>query len=127
MQFKTVLLKVLRFVRDVLLVDLGISLLVAITFLFSRNFTFGHYSERLFWVGLGMTLLAALVAFGAMFSGRKFGIPVLIRKPEEAKNLLDHFGDWRAEVDKRHDVSIQLFFIGIGCIAISALVQTLFA
>lgn len=124
MRMKTVLAKALLYLRNVVLVDLAIGVLVAITFLFSGGFTFTALSERIFWVGLVITLLAGIVALASTFSGRSLGIPVIIRRPQEAKNLLDHFGEYRAEVDKRQDVSIQLFIIGLGCIAISALVQT---
>ena len=127
MRIKTVLLKVLVYIRDILVIDLGICLLVALTFLFTRNFTLLSYSERIFWGGLAITLIAGMVAFAAMFSGRSFGIPTVIRKPEEAKKLLDHFDEYLDEKNKRHDVSIRLFVIGVGCIAISALIQTLLA
>lgn len=124
MRMKAALIRVLVYFRDVLLVDLGICLIVALTFLFTRNFSFVLLSERVFWAGLAATLIAALVAFAATFSGRSLGIPTIIRKPEEAKNLLDHFEEFRDEMNKRHDVSIYLFMIGLGCIAISALIQT---
>lgn len=127
MRFKTVLLKALVYFRDILLVDLGICLLVAVTFLFTKKFSFLAYSERIFWAGLVTTLLGGLVAFAAMFSGRSLGIPTIIRKPEEAKNFLDHFEEYIEEVNKRHDVSINLFIVGVGCIAISALIQTILA
>ena len=127
MWFKKIFLRALVYTRDILLVDLGICLLVALTFLFTKNFTFLVYSERIFWAGLLTTLIGALVAFAAMVSGRSFGIPTIIRKPEEAKNFLDHFEEYLEEVNKRHDVSIRLFVIGVGCIAISALIQTILA
>jgi hypothetical protein len=123
MQVKTFLKKVLVSIKNILLVDLVFSLLVAISFVFTRNFSFLAYSERLFWVGLGITVLAAVVAFSATFAGSKFGVPVFIRRPEEARKFREHIGDVRKEAVKREDVSIQLFFIGLGCIAISALVQ----
>ncbi len=124
MQVKAFLKKALVSIKNILLVDLAISLLVAVSFLFTKNFSAVAFSERLFWVGLVTTMLAALVAFAAGFAGSKFGIPVIIRRPEEAKRFREHFGEYRQEVVKREDVSIQLFFIGLGCIAISALVQT---
>jgi hypothetical protein len=123
MRIKTVLIQALVYIRDILFVDLGICLLVAITFIFTRNFSFLGLSERIFWAGLGTTLIGGVVAFAATFSGRSFGIPTIIRRPKEAKNLLDHFMEFREEVEKRNDVSIRLFVIGLGCIAISALIQ----
>ena len=127
MRIRTVLLKALVYIRDILLIDLGICLLVALTFFLTKNFSFVGYSERIFWAGLAMTLIGGLVAFAARFSGRAFGIPTIIRKPEEAKNLLDHFEEYVEEREKRHDVSIRLFVVGLGCIAISALIQTILA
>jgi hypothetical protein len=59
-----------------------------------------------------------------MFAGRSFGIPMTIRRPAEAKALLDHFVEYRNEVEKRYDVSIKIFLTGLGCIGLSALVQT---
>ena len=125
MRIKTVLIEALVYLRGVLLIDVAISLLVAFTFLFTKNFSFLVLSERIFWAGLGITLIGGLVAFAATFSGRNFGIPTIIRKPEEAKNLLDHFQEYRVEIDKRHDTSIRLFIVGVGCIAFSALIQML--
>ena len=127
MRIKAVLLKVLVFTRDVLLIDLGVCILVAFTFLFTKNFTLLGYSERIFWAGLATTIIGGFVAVAARFSGRSLGIPVTIRKPEEAKNLLDHFEEYVEEVEKRHDASIQLFVVGLGCIVISALIQTILA
>jgi hypothetical protein len=127
MQIKTVLKKALISIRNIMLVDLAICLLVSFSFVFTGKFSFLSYSDRVFWAGLGMTLIAALVALASMFSGSSFGIPSIIRKPEEAKRLLDHFEDYRDLVNKRQDISIRLFFIGLGCIAISAFVQTVLA
>jgi hypothetical protein len=124
MQIKTILKKVLVFLRSIALVDLVISLLVAFSFVLTGNFSFVAYSERLFWTGLAVTILAAMVALASMFSGSSFGIPAIIRRPEEAKRFLARFGDMRAEVEKRQNLSIQMFFIGLGCIGVSALVQT---
>ncbi len=126
-RLKTVLLKVLVYARDIILADLGLSLLVSVSFLFTRNFSFTALSERVFWVGLGITVIAGMVGFGAMFAGRSFGIPSIIRRPAEAKRLIDNLSDYRAEVDKRNDLSFRIFLIGLGCIAVSALVQTFLA
>src|SRR6266508_3264851 len=114
MKIKTFMLKALLYIRNILLVDIVIGMIVAISFIFTSQFNYVAYSERMFWVGLGVTLLAGLVAFGALFAGRSFGIPLIIRKPEEARKLLDNMGQYRAEVDKRNDISFQLFIIGLG-------------
>jgi hypothetical protein len=116
--------KVLILVRNVLAINAAICLGVALTFLIKGSFSFLAYSERLFWAGLVAILLGGMVGFAIMFSGKSFGIPTIIRRPEEAKKLLDHFGEYREEVEKRYDASITIWLIGLVCIAISALVQS---
>jgi hypothetical protein len=124
---KTALKKAWTYLRNVVWVALSFSLIVAVSFIFGGNFSFLAYSERLFWVGLGITFLAGVVGFSASFAGGKFGIPSVIRRPEEAKRFRTHFFEYRAEVEKRYDLAIQMFLIGLACIGVSALVQTFLA
>jgi hypothetical protein len=123
MRLKNFLRRALIYIRNILLVDLGFALLVAISFLFTRGFTFLAYSERIFYTGLGITLIAFVVGLAAGFAGKSFGIPLFIRKPEEAKKMLDNFGEYRELVEQRYDTGIQIFLVGLGCIVVSALVQ----
>jgi hypothetical protein len=123
MRLKNFLRKALIYIRNILLVDLGLSLLVAFSFLFTRGFTVLAYSERIFYTGLVITLIAFVVGLAAGFSGKSFGIPMFIRKPEEAKNLLDNFGEYRDLVEQRYDTGIQIFLVGLGCVVVGALVQ----
>ncbi|HEX9017994.1 MAG TPA: hypothetical protein VF806_02345 [Anaerolineaceae bacterium] len=119
--------RALVYLGNILLIDLGVGLLMAVSFIFTGNFTFTALSERIFYAGLGITFLAAIVGLAANFSGRGFGIPVIIRRPHEARALLDHFGEYREEVEKRYEVAIHVFVTGLGCLVVSALVQILFA
>jgi hypothetical protein len=124
---KTAFKKAWIYIRNVVLVVISFSLIVAVSFVFFGSFSFLTFSERLFWVGLGITLLAGVVGVSASFAGGKFGIPSTIRRPEEARRFRTHFVEYREEVEKRYDLAIQLFLIGVGCIGISALVQTFLA
>jgi hypothetical protein len=124
---KPALKKALIFARNIVLADLGISLVVPVSFIFGGKLSFLSYSERLFWAGLGVTFIGGIVGFSASFAGRSFGIPTFIRRPEEAKRFMTHFVEYREEVEKRYDQGIQIFFIGLGCIGISALVQAFLA
>ena len=117
------LLRSLAYLKSIILVDLVICGIVGLTFLFVGRFSFLAYSERMFYAGIIMVLLGGIVGFAVMFSGRSFGIPVFIRRPEEARRLLDHFSEYREEIEKRYDASILIWLIGLGCIAISALVE----
>lgn len=124
MRFREISSRLIAFLKKVLVVEVVICLGIALTFLLTGRFSFLAYSERLFWAGLIVVVLGGLVGFAVMFSGRGFGIPVMIRKPEEAKKLLDSFGEYRNEVEKRYDASLTMWVVGLICIAISALVET---
>lgn len=119
--------RALVYLKNILLIDLGMSLLMAVSFIITGKFSFIALSERIFYAGMGITFLAAIVGLAAGFSGRGFGIPVIIRRPKEARALLDNFDAYRTEVEKRYDVAINVFIAGLGCIAVSALVQVIFA
>ncbi len=115
------------YLKDIVLSDLAIGLIVGLTFLFTGKFTFLAYSERLLYAGIIVILAGGVVGVATMFAGRGFGIPAIIRRPEEARRFLDHFEEYRDEVEKRHDVSILIWLVGMGCIGLSALVQTFLA
>jgi hypothetical protein len=127
MRFRKISSKITAFLKKILVIEAVICLGVALTFLFGGRFSFLAYSERLFWTGMITVVLGGLVGFAVMFSGRGFGIPTMIRKPEDAKKLLDHFGEYREEVEKRYDASLTIWIVGLVCIALSALVETLLA
>lgn len=127
MRFRLFLKKAIYYARNVALAILGISLAVIVSFIFGGNISFLAYSERLFWAGLGVTFIGGIVGVSSTFAGRSFGIPAIIRRPEEASRLKTHFFEYREEVEKRLDLGIQIFLIGLGCIGISALVQTYLA
>ncbi len=124
MRFRNFLRKALIFLKNILLSDLAISLIVGLTFLFTGKFTFLAFSERLFYAGVFVILIGGVVGAATMFAGRSFGIPVIIRRPTEARRFLDHFQEYREEVEKRYDVGILIWLVGLGCIGLSALVQT---
>jgi hypothetical protein len=65
MRLKIFLRKALVYIRNIILVDLALSLLVALSFLFTRGFSFLALSERIFYAGLGVTLLGWQLAFQA--------------------------------------------------------------
>ncbi len=127
MRYQKILSRIAAYLKIVLVVEAVICLGVALTFLFFGRFSFLAYSERLFWAGIIVVLLGGVVGFGVMFSGKGFGIPLIIRKPEEARRLLDNFGEYREEIEKRYDASLTIWAVGLVCIAISALVETFLA
>ena len=113
--------------RQVLLVDAVIFGVVLVSFLFFGPITAVSLSERVFWAGMLVMLVGAVATAGTAFAGKSFGVPLIIRKPEDARRLLDLGPEIHAEKEKRYNVGVRLWLIGLGCVAISALVESLFA
>lgn len=112
------------FIR-VLLVDVVIFLLVLASFVFTGGLSVIPLSERVFWVGMVVMFFGATVFIAAGFSGKSFGVPLIIRKPEEARKMLDNLPKMREESEKRYNVGARIWLIGLGCIGVSALVEVL--
>jgi hypothetical protein len=131
----TFIQKVRQFFKDtvhfvfikVLLVDVIITLVVAASFIFKSPFSAVALSERMFWAGMVVSLTGVVVFFASSFSGRSFGVPLLIRKPEEARKFMEKTPAIREVAEKRYNVGARIWFIGMGCVAISALVERLFS
>ena len=112
-------------VKKVFIFDLGLILLTALSFVFTGNFSSTAYSERIFWFGVFFFLIAGTMAMAVMLPGRLLLFPYNIRKVEDARKFVKQAGEFREQSEKRMDLGIQLFLIGLGCLAVSALVQTL--
>jgi hypothetical protein len=106
---------------------LGLGVLGALSFIFTGGFTFTLLSERVFYESLIVFLIGGTVAMSHMVTGRVIMFPFNIRKPEDAKRFVEEQPKHRAANEKRLDVGIQLWLIGLGTLGISALIQTLLA
>jgi hypothetical protein len=53
-------------------------------------------------------IAGAVVTVGTAFSGKSFGVPLIIRKPEEARRFLDRGPEIYAEREKRYNVGVRL-------------------
>jgi len=113
--------------RKVLLVDLVIFVGVILSFFLTGNLSPIALSERTLWAGIVVIFCGGIVTVATGFTGKSFGVPLIIRRPEEARKFLDRAPEIRAEVEKRYNVGARLWFIGLGCVAISAAVEILFS
>ena len=111
-------------VKKVLIFDMGLVVLAALSFLLSGNFSVTAYSERIFWCGVIVFLIAGTLAMAVMLPGRLLMFPYNIRKVEDARKFIKQTDEFREQTERRIDLGIQLFLIGLGCLALSALVQT---
>jgi hypothetical protein len=114
-------------VKKIIIYDLGVCVLVGLSFLIFQGFSFQAYSDRMVYAGIGIVILGGFVILGNAAVGRDFGIPDQIRRPSEAKRFLAHNLEVREALERRYDVAIQIWLIGIGCVAIGAVVQVLLA
>ena len=65
-----------------------------------------------------------MIVLAISLTGKSLGIPTRARKPEEARVLLDRHLEVRDAIEKRYNAGIQLWLIGLVCVALSALVQS---
>ena len=115
----------LYLLKRVLPFVVGLSLLGGLSVLFTGGFSFTLLSERIFYVALLVFLTGGTVAMAQMVSGKALLFPYNIRKPEDAKKFVEQMPIARETGEKRLDVGIQLWLIGLGVLAISALIQEL--
>ena len=123
--FRRFLIRSLIYLRNTLVGTAAIAGLILLTFLFTRDLSTETYSERMLYASLIVMIIAGIVVLGARSARRSFGIPSLITKPEHAKKLLDNLGPMQAKMEERIDAGIQLWVVGLACLALSALVQAL--
>jgi len=109
--------------KKILLFNLGIAIIVALSFIFTRDLNANNYSDRMVWAGIIFVTLGGLVVLGVAVVARDFGVPPLITKPEHAKKFIAHQHEIFERKEKRYNVAIQLFVIGLVCVALGALVQ----
>lgn len=105
----------------------GLALLGALSFLFTGGFSFLRLSERVFYESVILFMIGGTVAMAHMVSGRALMFPFNIRKPEDAKRFVEERPRIQEASEKRLDVGIQIWLIGLGTLGISALIQTLLA
>jgi hypothetical protein len=67
-------------VKKVLVFVAGLIVLAGLTFVFSGNFSALAYSERIFWAGVIVFLIAGTLAMAQMVPGRMLMFPYNIRR-----------------------------------------------
>jgi hypothetical protein len=97
--------------RKVLLFDLGVFILVGLSFLIWQNFTWAALSERLVWSGIGLALVAGILITGQTTGGRNYGITTYTAA--QSSTLIEWNIEIRKQIDQRFDARIQLFLIGL--------------
>jgi hypothetical protein len=114
------------FVRKVLLYAVILSILVCLSFIFFDPFSFAALSERLFWTGLGVALIGAILVFGQTAGGRDYGVPGMFIRSAHVNAIIDWNIEIRKNLEKKFDFTIQLFFVGMIIFLLGILVDRVF-
>jgi len=100
--------------------------IVAASFAFTKDFSFLLYGERIVWVGIAMNILAGVIVMGQMAAGKEWGVNSMVRSIGEAKRFMEHNLEIRAKIEKRYDVALLIWLVGLACVGAGALVDFLF-
>ncbi|MGC9348338.1 MAG: hypothetical protein ACP5JG_09395 [Anaerolineae bacterium] len=124
---RKVLLKlvgILRFVAISLAIDVALFLLVTLSCVLGSQCTNVTYSERMFWVGMAALLIGLPAVFASLgsFQGQ-FGDPFLAGQQMKVADAV--IKDARLHMSKRARFAWRFLTIGVGGIAIAALIDIL--
>ena len=101
---------------------LAVIIAVGLSFLFTRDLTYRTFSDRLTWGAIGSILVAGMGVISMAGLNRDMGLPDVIVDKSQARRLMDGHLELRAKIEKRYDFCIFFFLVGLGCIAISAII-----
>ena len=125
MQIKNVLGVVVQYISKLLIFSLAASVVAGLSFIFTGGINSNALSDRIFWAGMIYMMVAVILVIAISSVGTSQGLPSMIRRPDEAKELMDKNLNVRAALEKRYDLCILLWLAGMSCLGISALVQGL--
>lgn len=113
-------------VRKILVFDLGIAVLVGLSFFIWGPFTYTALSERLVMTGLGIALIAGLLVFSQTSGGRTFGVPGQFMGSVHGQSLIDFNIEARQAIEGRMGIYPRIFVVGAILFGLGVLVSTLF-
>jgi hypothetical protein len=125
MQVNRAISVILRYLKKVTLIVLGIFLAVSVSFIFTKGFTFLEFSNRLFWGGIASFIVGGVVVMTLMNLNHDIGVPSVITKKEDARKFMDSNLLLRDKIEKRYDLAAMFWLVGLLCIGLSAVVQIL--
>jgi hypothetical protein len=114
-----------RFLKSVLIVVVVALLGTGGTFLIRGEFTWRAYSDRLFWVGIGVTVLGGFFIWSALGSYSTLGTPNVLTAPGDARIAHSRIKEHIAMNAKRYAVATPFLAAGALCMATSALIEIL--
>ena len=114
-----ILLKAWRTLRWCALLDLLVVLAVALSFLFTRDFSAIAFSDRLFMAGIAVLGLGVLVVFSLLGVNQDFWKPFRTAKEYDGQKILEASIEQHQRSEKRYNLSSLLSITGMGCLLLS--------
>ncbi len=114
----------LLFVKKILIFDVILIAIVALSFLLWGELTANSLSERLVIVGLVVALIGGILATGQTTGGRNWGQMVVSR--QQAELLTDFNIEIRLDVERKFSPILRFFTVGIICFLTGILMSVLF-
>jgi hypothetical protein len=111
-----------RFLRPALLASAIVVVGAALSFLIVGEFSIQAYSERLFWGGIGLSLLGGFAVVAALGAYSTLGTPSVLTAPADARIAHSRVGEYLQTNARRYAFTIRMILAGASCIAMSALV-----
>jgi hypothetical protein len=125
MKDERVLVKIWRFFRPVLIIDLVLLIVVGVSFLFARPFSVRAYSDRLFWGGIVAILVGGIGVFASFGSYSTLGTPSVVTAPGDARIAHERIREHIRMNAGRYSFIGRMFTSGAICITISAILEIL--
>jgi hypothetical protein len=125
METEAIWLRIWRYLWPILLITLGISLVVGLSFLFVGEFTWGAYSDRLFWDGIAAVLVGGLGLWAALGSYNTLGTPSVLTAPGDARIAHERVREYLRMNARRYTFAFRMFAVGLICMVASALIEVL--
>jgi hypothetical protein len=114
-----------RFFRPVLIASGIVVVGAALSFFVAGEFSFQAYSERLFWGGIGLSLLGGFAVVAALGAYNTLGTPSVLTAPGDAQIAHSRVGEYLQTNARRYAFTIRMILAGAICIGLSALVGLL--
>jgi hypothetical protein len=116
----------LYLLRKVLVFDLGLVVLVGLSFLVWKGFSAAAYSERMVWTGIGFFLVSGILVMAQTSGGRNFGVSGQFTSTAHAESMMEWNREIRRDIEDRFDFRFQIFLIGAFALLIGIFIQVAF-
>jgi small basic protein len=118
---RATLQKWLVYLKQIFTYAFSVAILVGASFMFIGDLSAQAYSDRLFMVGILITMLGVFVFVTIAGTRRRMGIPTVAKNKEDAVKIMEHAQELRDKAEKRYDAGAQVWAVGIACLVISVL------